>query len=348
MRKSLGPVFCLVCIWTFMSAFVTESQAGDKKDLDNARPLFKQGTVYFKKAAYSEAAESFRAAYKTKPNWKILYNLAQSEAAAKRHGLALTAFERYLALGGDDVAETRQDEVEKEIARLKKMVGYVSVDAPEGATIIVDGVECGVAPIVGGIPVAGSLVHIVDLLMPDGEKLPLKKVSLVSGNKIKISFLSEEEKPASGPVPGPVSDDDAAGQQQRDGVEPLKVKPATEDKRKMTSLELAGWITAGVGGAMLIGAGVTGGLTLSTQNQIDEKCPEGCYEPDHHLVDKRNNLALTTDALFGVGGAVTAAGAGIVIYNLIKKKKERPDAQAFLFQPIFSPEVAGAAVKVRF
>jgi hypothetical protein len=184
-------------------------------------------------------------------------------------------------------------------------------------------------------------------LMPDGEKLPFKKVSLVSGNKIEISFLPEEDRPASVAGPAPISNSDAAGQS-GDGAEPFAVAAEIEDKPKMTTLELAGWITLGVGSAMLIGAGVTGGLALSTQNRIDEKCPDGCYQPDHHLVDERNNLAVTTDTLFGVGGVVTAAGAGIVIYRIIKKKKERPDEQAFLLQPILRPEVAGAAVNVRF
>lgn len=140
MRRCIWMVLCLVCVFAFQV-----QAGGKKKNLDNARGLFREGAAFFKKSEYSKAAESFRAAYKMRPNWKVLYNIAQSEAAAKRHGLALTAFERYLALGGDDVVEARQKEVEKEIERLKKMVGYVTVEAPEGATILVDGVEYGVA-----------------------------------------------------------------------------------------------------------------------------------------------------------------------------------------------------------
>ena len=341
MRKSLWLVLCLVC------TFATDAHAGKKKTLDNARILFKEGTKHFKNGEYAEAAESFRAAHRAKPNWKLLYNIAQSEAAAKRHGMALTAFERYLALGGDDVVEARQDEVEKEIARLKKMVGYVSVEAPEGAAIFVDGVECGLAPIAGGIPVSGSVVHFVKVMLPTGEELPEKKVSLVSGNKINISFIEKKEAPpAPLAAPPPETTED-----KQEPAEPLMVEPSKEEEEKgsrMSPLELAGWIAVGTGGAMLITAGVTGGLAIKENNYIEDHCPDGCYEADHDRIDKRDMLAMTTDVLIGVGSVVAATGAGLLIFSFIKNKKERESENTVWVRPVLNPQVAGASLEVRF
>lgn len=334
MRRSVWLALCLVCVFTLQV-----QASGKKKNLDNARSLFREGAAFFKKNEYSKAAESFRAAYKMKPNWKILYNIAQSEAAAKRHGLALSAFERYLSLGGDDVVDARQNEVEKEIERLKKMVGYVTVEAPEGATIIVDNVAFGVAPIAGGIPVAGSVVHIVDVLLSNGEKLPFKKVSLVSGNTVSISFIEKEEPSHITPV----------SSQPNTSPEQMIVEPKQEDDSfQLSTLALAGWITAGTGAAMLIASSVTGALAIKENNKIEKNCSDGCYEPYHNSVEKRDMLAITTDTLLVVGGVAAAAGAGLLIFDYVRNKKEREKDQTVLFQPVINRQVAGASLEVRF
>ena len=49
---------------------------------------------------FKEAADAFRLANHLRRSWKLLYNIGQCEAAAKRYGMALDAFERYVAEGG--------------------------------------------------------------------------------------------------------------------------------------------------------------------------------------------------------------------------------------------------------
>ena len=342
MQKGSWLVFCLIC------SFSIHAHAEKKRDLNDARSQFKKGTIHFKNEEYAEAADAFRDAYKLRPNWKVLYNIAQSEAAAKRHGRALTAFERYLALGGDDVVETRREEVEKEIERLKKMVGYVAVEAPEGATIVIDGVEYGVAPIVGGIPVAGSVVHIVEVMMPSGEKPPFKKVSLVSGNNISVSFIEEKEASPEPPAAAPTEIVDKEDVGQSEPSESIIEAQVPEKRSLVSPLVLAGWISVGTGAGMLIAAGITGGLALKKNSIIEDNCPDGCYEPYHDAVDKRNMLAITTDTLLGVGGAVTAVGAGLLIVHFVKNKKERRNEQTVLLQPMVNHQVIGAFLDMRF
>ena len=52
---------------------------------------------------FLEAVRAFRSANEINPSWKIEFNIGQCEAALKRYGLAMEAFEKYLALGGDEV-----------------------------------------------------------------------------------------------------------------------------------------------------------------------------------------------------------------------------------------------------
>ena len=48
----------------------------------DAQVAFREGVKLFRSDRYKEAATSFRKAYELKSNWKIQYNIGQSEAAA--------------------------------------------------------------------------------------------------------------------------------------------------------------------------------------------------------------------------------------------------------------------------
>ena len=94
----------IVCTVTYIglpaSADKTAAPKKEKKE-DAAIQAFERGKYHFERSEFDDAAQAFRLADSLRPNWKIRYNLAQSEAAAKRYGLALEAFEAYLAGGGE-------------------------------------------------------------------------------------------------------------------------------------------------------------------------------------------------------------------------------------------------------
>ncbi|MBN2528561.1 MAG: tetratricopeptide repeat protein [Deltaproteobacteria bacterium] len=141
MKSQYIPIaFCLCwfafCLLAGNTLHATETSV-------EAKVAFEAGTKYFEQGKYIDAADSFRKAYKLKPTWRILYNLGQSECAAKRYGRAIEAFESFLIQGGDDVIEEQKDEVTTEIRRIQLLVGLVTVDAPNGAELFVDGVSRG-------------------------------------------------------------------------------------------------------------------------------------------------------------------------------------------------------------
>ena len=94
---------------------------------DDAKAAFEEGKRLFAQKKYADAADQFRAAYEFRESWKLLYNIGQAEAAATRYGLAMEAFEQYLAEAGDEIDEERRNEVLEEIVRLRNMVGELSV-----------------------------------------------------------------------------------------------------------------------------------------------------------------------------------------------------------------------------
>ncbi len=103
-------------------------------DDDEAKAAFEEGKRHFHAEEFEEAADAFRKAHELKPNWKLLFNIGQSEAAAKRFGLALEAFETYLAQGGDEVQVDRRDEVLSEIKQFRDMTGFLELEGRVGKT----------------------------------------------------------------------------------------------------------------------------------------------------------------------------------------------------------------------
>lgn len=214
---------------------------------DQARQKYTEGVSLFDQGQYADAATAFREANRLKPSWKILFNIGQSEAAAGRFGLALEAFERYLAEGRDDIDIERKDYVIKEIERLRVMAGKVDVRAPDGSMVVIDGVERGSAPFsVPLLVTSGKEQEVVVLL--DGKEILRRKVVVFGGQTAVVeAAIKEEPKQEPKQEPAPV----AAPIQKP--VEPKPVdQPPKEEKPE--GLDQT-WFWVGLGATAAFGAG---------------------------------------------------------------------------------------------
>lgn len=295
----------------------------DKKTEKAARKAFKEGVAHFEAGRMEEAVTAFRGAYALSPSWKLLYNIGQAEAAAKHHGAALEAFEQYLSEGGDDINDARRNEVVAEVKRLREMVGLLEFDAPDGAQVTIDGAARGRTPLPGRVRVAAGIDH--EVLITMGEEVLVQRTVRVGGNETLVVSTTPDPPPSPPPVPQP----------------PL---PAAPDDGGST-VKTLGWVTAGLGAALLIGGGVTGGLALSKNKDIEDNCPGGeCEPPYHDDVDSRDALATTSTVLFAVGGAALVAG---VLMLTLSGGDEEPSADVAVL-PVVGSDTAGAAVEWRF
>lgn len=83
------------------------------------------------------------------------------------------------------------------------------------------------------------------------------------------------------------------------------------------------WAIVGLGGALVIAAAVTGGLTLERQAELDRVCtPHSCPPAAERAQAEGRALAFSTDAL-GIGGLVIAT-AGIVLAVALPTDTDRP------------------------
>lgn len=166
---------------------------------DEAMSKFREGVQLFENERFLEAVRCFRRANELNPSWKIEFNIGQCEAALKRYGLAMEAFEKYLALGGDEVASDRRDFVVAELKRLREMVGNLEVKAPDGVAVFVDGEFRGQTPMDAPIRVTAGVEHEV-VFGQGGRAIGSRRVSVGSAQTVEVEPPSNESAPESEPL----------------------------------------------------------------------------------------------------------------------------------------------------
>ncbi len=274
-----------ILVASFTMGFVLNTSAvalADKSIDEQAKTAFDKGKELFHKKEYAEAAEAFSKAYNLKKTWKLLYNIGQSEASAKRHGLALEAFEQYLAEGGDDVPVEKRDYVISEVKRLREMVGSLDVHAPEGALVIVDGVERGTAPLVGPLTVAAGMNHNV-LVKHLEDKLLDRVVRVRSGQTLVV------ESEAISPAPDEDSEEESKvtvsiPQEAKESDEAVSTPTDREERRQermKVSVSPLFWV--GLAGTVAVGAvsGVFWGLQSSRKKDYEKELDVYYYILNH-------------------------------------------------------------------
>ena len=309
----------------------TAASMSDEADMaDPAQQAFERGKTLYGQYKFVEASDAFREAYRLRPSWRLLYNVGQSEAAATRLGLALEAFEAYLTKGGDEVDPQRAEEVRREIRRLRDLVGFVDVRAADGIEIFVDHVSRGQTPLPGALPVAAGVIHMISIGSNGGEA-PAQEVKVSGGQTAVVDLRPEKSGPrdaAKVSVAAPLPDAKA-----QDSVSPTG------------RLMLLGWSTAGLGAVLLLTGTGTGAAALSLNSDIESGCPDGhCDASFTDKLSTRDNLAVATDVLLGIGGAAVAAGVAIILVGKFRKR----ESNAPSIEGAIGPTVAGAQLKWTF
>ncbi len=296
---------------------------------DEALDTFKTAKKEYKKERYLEAARLFRKAYDLKPSWKLLYNIGQAEAAAKRYGLALEAFERYIAEAGDEITKKRQDEVRNEIDRLRDIVGLLEIKTHDGAEISVDGLFRGTAPVYGGIPVSAGVEHIVVVVF-EGESLSEESVRVLGGRTVELTIMAEEAAPPEADRPVADPDSGATGADE------------TVDESPRSGKKVLSIVTIALGAALVAGGAAVGGISLVKNRDLADNCDSGICPPGFEDTERsRNIMGITSAALLGAGTVAVVVGA------VFLGRSRKAEARVGVY-PMVGPELAGASLTLAF
>ncbi len=111
-----------------------------------ARKHFETGVAAYEAGDFATAADEFTRSYQLKPHPAILLNVAQSELQAGRHVQAATHFRTYL-----QQVDTPDPAGRSGFKQARAKVAEITVNAPPGSTISVDGEHIGQAPLPGPV-----------------------------------------------------------------------------------------------------------------------------------------------------------------------------------------------------
>jgi tetratricopeptide (TPR) repeat protein len=304
-----------VVVLGLVSLFSLPARAEDPKRA--AKKLLGQGDKLFKKGDYEGALASYQKAFDTFPSAKIYYPMALTEEKLGRDIDALGHYELLLSEAGEEIPDELKQDATTRIAEIEKRIVIIRFDVrPLGATITVDNVELGQAPLDRPVRLMPGMHSWA--IAKDGF-LPLEKeMELEGGTHIDEEIQLEPDQPITiapnlGPRPEKKKDVSRAGESER--------------------MVFIGGVV--VSSALLTAAIVTGLFALSEHSDFeDTKLPTADREAAR---DAGEAMAVTTDVLLL---AAVATGAFTTWWYL---KKYRPAMNAAEDRPP-PPDETGAVI----
>ena len=262
-------------------------------DVEQARKHFGQGLKLYKDGDFDAALVQFERAYAGKPNFKVLYNIAQCHFELRQYVEARDALSRYLKDGAGSIEAERQTAVQNDLAELERRIAHLTLKANvAGATVYVDGKKVGVTPLGTPVDVNEGQRTISVETAERGSKQRIVRLAGGEAQTVNVDFAA--------PSPSPLA---ASGSAQANGLGP----------RASSGLGAGFWLTGGLAVALGAGAGATGYFALKAQDEHDEDLKRfGVSAGELGDSQKRaENFALTTDIL--AGSAIVFAGIATVL-----------------------------------
>lgn len=250
---------------------------------DEAQDRFKRGIQLYEEESFPAALVEFRRAYELVPAFQVLYNVARTCYQVRDYVCALRTFDRYLADGGTNVEPRRRDEVEREMASMRRRVVTLNVKSTKGATILVDGVAKGDFPLTAPLLVNEGRRQLRATLA--GHEAVEKMVDLVGGETTTVDLV--------------VADSSA-------GVAGGGTGTGAPIASTTSRSNLPVWLW-GATGVLAVGAGVTGVVALAASSDASDIRGSGGKLADYDSSESRmRTFSVVTDVL-----ALAAVGVGV-------------------------------------
>lgn len=317
----MGPLFAQrrrVASLASALAVLASAPAAHADPESDAKDLFARGREMRGGGNCAGAAPLFRKAWKIYPlGLGSARNLAECEEELGHYASARRAWldiKRALITTKDEAKYAGWDrEADEAAKRLQPKVATLFVDvivkSPEGEAPASE--RSGVELLVNGESLGNNLVgtplerdpgaYTVRAQAPRAQPVT-QDVTLAAGDSRRITLRLEQ---AAAPR--------AAGAGARDGVATSPVDDTGSGKR------LAGWILVGVGGAALVGSGITFLVRQSALGDLEDGCPNyetgACPAELKGTVDRGQTMSLLTNILLPVGVVAAGTGIGLLIWG---------------------------------
>ncbi|MFT3698026.1 MAG: PEGA domain-containing protein [Kofleriaceae bacterium] len=147
---------------------------------------FKSGVALFGEQKFAEALAEFERAYEIAPAPIVLYNIAACHRELSHYAEAVKYYRRFLDEGQDKAPADRIVAAKAELDGILQRIARVSVNAPDGAEILVDGQSVGTMPLDMPLIVAPGEHKVVVHL--EGKKDGDKNLRVASGDEVEVKI----------------------------------------------------------------------------------------------------------------------------------------------------------------
>jgi hypothetical protein len=328
-RRTLGAAVLLAALVTPAIA-----SAGDKA---LAESLFQEGRRLIEKKQYEQACAKFAASEAQDPSPGTLLNLGKCHESLGKTATAWATYKEAEALARN-LSRAEQEKVSADrAAGLEPKLSRLRLDPPKTPIkdLVVERSGAAVSPDTFGIdaPVDPG-TYVIKASAPGYEPWTTNVTVEANADKKVVAIPDLSPTPSSTPAPHvetPVAD---AGSSSEGG----------------NSRQVIGWTLTGLGGALLIGGGVMGIMTLSQASNAESDpalCPgKQCTPAGREEIDSANTKAMLAN--IGIGAGIVAAGAGVILLVTGGSSKSSDSPAATRVVPLIAREAAGVVVSQRF
>ncbi|MBN2527150.1 MAG: tetratricopeptide repeat protein [Deltaproteobacteria bacterium] len=304
--------------------------ADDDARVQKIREHYFAGVSLREKGQYAEAAKEFRALVALSPRYEYYFEIGECEYLRNRYDLAFEAFTTFRNGAGKNGDPRSMAFSKKALKESSKHIGYLNSNENKELEIWVDGEQRGITPLAKPIVILTGKHQVVFKL--DGASKYKTNIDVPVGETVLVAYVA--------PAPKAESTPEAVQKQPEKKLTPAEIPVKSQDTksipRRHATLKTAGIITASVGGAVIAAGIVTGIWAQHKDNKLDERCDKrypSCPQKYQNLADSGQNLAVTTDVLLPLGGAIMATGAVLAIVGYRRSKKKYEQLSFQLIQP---------------
>ena len=306
------PLVAFVAICAFSGVLSGEiggvryANAADVPISDEARGHFKAGVSYLQDPdgeRVEDAYREFKTAYAISSSPKILGNIGFCAMRLERDSEAIDSYSRYLHEVADIDTEER-NQIVRDVQTMSVTVARIE--------LVVDEIDARVTDV--RVPVKGE--KITNSYGPVRGKLEVGMRPGIHVITVRVPGFDDakwefEAKPG--------SRESHSFQMTKTAPPPVAVQTSSAHRPN-----LAPWIVAGAGAAMVVVGAVTGAVALTKTSSIANKCPSDACPAGYNLDADRSSartFVRATDVLLIGGGVVLAAGA---TWLLLSGSNEQP------------------------
>lgn len=199
-RKGAAVALLLVSLLPLLGVRAVAAQAAEDDTRVRARELFDRGLAAFEAGDFPAARDAFQESFTLRANATVLYNLANTQRVLGEYPAALASFSGYLELRGDRIEPETLARVQAWIDEMLGKVARVTVDAPDGAVISLDGRDVATAPLAEPL-VLTCEEHVLAATLPDHE--PARETIRPTAGEQRAVRLAPEPVAVAPPPPVP-------------------------------------------------------------------------------------------------------------------------------------------------